>query len=170
MLINSSRNILIWVRRNGTSLSWKKAAPWRLGRVGGKNGWRESALRQTGRIVGGLLDFLAWFLTIYPSCLECCTRHYLWWTKPNQSSSCKMRIRPENTEENLSHALIYCESKEYIGHQLLSFLRTVEPSWCSAQAGATSLGEHETTNSLDALNYTADLRQSSTRVRPDTSS
>ena len=92
-------------------------------------------------------------------------------TKPNQSSSCKMQSCPDNTEENLSHALIHCAGNKYVGHQLLSCLRTVEPG---LQADGLLRLELPVEEDMElplvwllstVLRALWDLRQTSTRVR-----
>ena len=82
-----------------------------------------------------------------------------------------MQSCPDNTEENLSHALIHCEGNEDVGHQLLSCLRTVEPG---LQADGLLRLELPVEEDMElplvwllstVLRALWDLRQTSTRVR-----
>ena len=49
-------------------------------------------------------------------------------TKPRASSSCKMLSCQAQAEENLSHALVFCQANDRVGLQLYECLREIQPS------------------------------------------
>ena len=49
-------------------------------------------------------------------------------TKPRASPSCKMQSCQGEAEENLPHALVYCQANDRVGMKLYECLREIQPS------------------------------------------
>ena len=92
-------------------------------------------------------------------------------TKPNASSQCKALGCQENTEENLSHALIQCQANDGVGLKLLECLSCLHPG-LQAEAALRLDWKVDDDEELPVVWFTActlrtiwNLRQSNTKIR-----
>ena len=128
-----------------------------------ENSWRLARLAGLGP------DNISFLLSLLHQILP--TKERVDRTKPNASSKCKAQGCQQDTEENLSHALIHCQANDGVGIKLLECLRRLQPGLQPEDALRLELKVGEEAE-LSVVWLTAcifrtvwNLRQSNTRIR-----